>query len=156
MEAVEKTDVIIQISGLNETCSTANVERVLSGDWPDSEVATLHEIQLKCNSYLFRFWYVDYFLLYGTTFPSKWKSILTGMISFVYKLFCSNMQYLQRNTSRRIIFLPTYFYISWTNYLTREETLLRGRRENQCIVKIILVIGSRYEHKLYFVLLLFL
>lgn len=39
MKAVEKTDVIIKISGFNETCCTTNVERVLSGDWLDSEVA---------------------------------------------------------------------------------------------------------------------
>ena len=71
MKAVNNTDVIIKISGFNETCCTTNVERVLSGYWLDSEVATLHEIQLKCNSYILMFLYADYFLLYGTTFPSK-------------------------------------------------------------------------------------
>ena len=35
---VENTSTILKISGFNETCSSSNIERVLSGKWLDSEV----------------------------------------------------------------------------------------------------------------------
>ena len=35
---VENTSTILKISEFNETCSSSNIERVLSGKWLDSEV----------------------------------------------------------------------------------------------------------------------
>lgn len=44
----------------------------------------------------------------------------------------------------------TFIFLGPTTSVDK-KTLLRGRRENQRIVEIILVIGSRYKHNLYFV-----
>lgn len=80
--AKDQASVIVKIPGYNESCTVLQVQRVLAGDWLDSE-----------------------------------------LISFFMTLLSlrNDTAFSQRRTSRRISFLSTYFYCSWSNYITSKE-----------------------------------